>query len=105
MLSSPKKVFYIALANKQSPLFHNEKAGSVTIVALCRFPFDDGRGRTEGLGLEVWFLYHLEHEAGGLPAHLVHIHLDGGQGRLDDHGKGIVIKAHQRNVGHEAGVR
>lgn len=71
---------YIALANKQSPLFYNEKAGSVTIVELCGLPFNDGRGRAEGLGLEVWFLYHLQHEAGGLPAHLVHVRLDGGAG-------------------------
>ena len=57
--------------------------GQTCIGDLCGFPFDDGRGRAEGLGLEVWLFYHLEHEAGGLPAHLVHIHLDGSQRGLE----------------------
>ena len=103
MLSSSKRFFilyriFIALAKKQSPPVHNEEAGSVTIVELCGFPFDDGWCRAEGLGLEVWLFYHLQHEAGGLPAHFVHIHLDSGQGWLDDHGKGIVVKGHEGDV-------
>jgi len=79
--------------------------GQNCIGTLCGFSLNNRRGGVKGLGLEVWLFYHLEHKAGDLPTNLVHVHLDGGQSGLDDHGKGIVVKGHQRNVGREAGVR
>ena len=65
---------------------------------LRRFPLEDARRRYIRLRPQVRLADALEDKARGVDAHIVHINLHGGDRRVHEHGKRIIIKGQQRHV-------
>ena len=65
---------------------------------LRRFPLEDARRRYIRLRPQVRLADALEDKTRGVDAHIVHINLHGGDRRVHEHGKRIIIKGQQRHV-------
>ena len=93
-----RRAFHCWRAAGSPPRMAGGPAASAAQGPLCGLSFQQpGRG-AEGLHLQAGLFDFLHQKARGLPAHVEHVHLHGGEAGDEQLGKGIAVKGHQRQV-------